>query len=262
MKQLILSLLVFIIANGALAQKQNHISFVVDTAAAVATESWHAVLNNDTSNYGNEVFVKYSDGSIKTNGIWYYGGTECPYQGGTMTISDTTFSFTAQGTAVNLSAPAGYQTSAFTLSVSGSANNGISYSTWSIAFTSNTRNWPTSLNGSAYAMRISGNGVTNSTTSVAQTAGSASPKTAVVFQNYPNPFNPTTVIKYSVPVYSTVTLKVYDIVGREVATLVNETKNAGSYEATFHASPFASGVYFYTLTAGKFQATKKLLLLK
>lgn len=81
-------------------------------------------------------------------------------------------------------------------------------------------------------------------------------------QNYPNPFNPTTSIKYQVSRYENVTLKVYDILGNEVATLVNERKTPGSYEVKFNASHLSSGVYFYTLKAGAFMQTRKLLLLK
>jgi hypothetical protein len=81
-------------------------------------------------------------------------------------------------------------------------------------------------------------------------------------QNYPNPFNPATVISYQLPVSGSVSLKVYDVIGREVATLVNETKEAGSYQVIFNASKLASGVYFYKLTAGSYASVKKLMLLK
>ena len=93
---------------------------------------------------------------------------------------------------------------------------------------------------------------------------SKEPTSFKLSQNYPNPFNPTTRIKYSIPVgvQRAVQLKVYDILGREVATLVNETKSAGNYEATFNASSLASGVYFYRLRAGKFVQTKKMILLR
>jgi hypothetical protein len=88
-----------------------------------------------------------------------------------------------------------------------------------------------------------------------------------LLQNYPNPFNPTTTIRYSIPVniksgMSKVTLKIYDVLGREVATLVNEQKNAGNYEVQFNAANLASGVYIYSLNAGDFTASKKLILLK
>jgi hypothetical protein len=81
-------------------------------------------------------------------------------------------------------------------------------------------------------------------------------------QNYPNPFNPTTAITFSVATYSHTSLKVYDILGREVATLVNEQKPAGTYTQKWNAENFPSGVYFYRLQAGSFTETKKLVLLK
>ncbi|MBE0538736.1 MAG: T9SS type A sorting domain-containing protein [Ignavibacterium sp.] len=85
-------------------------------------------------------------------------------------------------------------------------------------------------------------------------------------QNYPNPFNPNTVINYQLPMSSDVTLKVYDIIGNEIATLVNEYKPAGTYEVEFNTSSInhipSSGVYFYQLKAGDFIQTKKMILLK
>lgn len=79
-------------------------------------------------------------------------------------------------------------------------------------------------------------------------------------QNYPNPFNPTTVISYQLPENGFVTLKIYDVLGKEITTLVNEYKEAGYYEASFDASSLSSGVYFYKLQAGNFVTTKKMLL--
>jgi hypothetical protein len=81
-------------------------------------------------------------------------------------------------------------------------------------------------------------------------------------QNYPNPFNPATVISYQLPVNRLVTLKVYDMLGRELATLVNEKKDAGRYSAQWDATRFSSGVYFYTLQAGEYHNTKRMLLLR
>jgi hypothetical protein len=81
-------------------------------------------------------------------------------------------------------------------------------------------------------------------------------------QNFPNPFNPTTTIRFAIPQNEHVTLKVYDLLGREVATLVNEARSAGNHEAFFDASNLASGVYIYRLTAGNFIATKKFTLIK
>ena len=81
-------------------------------------------------------------------------------------------------------------------------------------------------------------------------------------QNYPNPFNPTTTINYNVPENSFVSLKVYNSLGKEVATLTNEYKSSGYYQAKFGGSDLASGLYFYTLKAGTYSITKKMILVK
>lgn len=83
-------------------------------------------------------------------------------------------------------------------------------------------------------------------------------------QNYPNPFNPTTTIRYSIPKAGLVTLKVYDLQGKEVATLVNEFKQPGNYNSPFSLqnSRLASGIYFYKITSGKYSETKKMIILK
>lgn len=83
-----------------------------------------------------------------------------------------------------------------------------------------------------------------------------------LFQNYPNPFNPSTNIKYQIANNKLVVLKIYDILGREIQTLVNEKKSPGTYEVTFDGSKLASGIYFYTLTVEDFKETKKFVLLK
>ena len=88
------------------------------------------------------------------------------------------------------------------------------------------------------------------------------PKNYYLEQNYPNPFNPETAISYELPTLSFVTLKIYDLLGKEVATLVNEEKPAGTYKVNFDASGLPSGIYFYRISAGSFHQTKKMVLLK
>jgi hypothetical protein len=88
------------------------------------------------------------------------------------------------------------------------------------------------------------------------------PNNFAIEQNYPNPFNPSTTINYSIGTASFVSLKVYNIVGQEVASVVNEFKNAGSYKATFNASSLPSGVFTYRIQAGTFNETKKMILMK
>lgn len=92
--------------------------------------------------------------------------------------------------------------------------------------------------------------------------GNEIPLTFALDQNYPNPFNPSTTIKFAIPQQSNVTLKVYNMLGQEVATLVNEQMNAGSYNVDFDASSLSSGIYFYSIQAGQFNVTKKMMLIK
>jgi hypothetical protein len=98
------------------------------------------------------------------------------------------------------------------------------------------------------------------------------PKAFALYQNYPNPFNPTTIISYALPKGDRVTLRLYDLLGRVVKTLVDDSQDAGIYEVRFsatggsasggEASSIASGVYFYRLQAGSFVQTKKMLVVK
>ncbi len=88
------------------------------------------------------------------------------------------------------------------------------------------------------------------------------PSVYTLYQNYPNPFNPTTKIEYQLPELSKVKLTIYDVLGREVTTLVNEEKPAGTYEVDFDGTNLPSGVYFYRIESGSFSDTKKFILLK
>jgi len=94
------------------------------------------------------------------------------------------------------------------------------------------------------------------------------PKGYSLIQNYPNPFNPSTIIKYDIPNESFVTLKIFDILGREVATLVNEEKPVGKYKVSFSPNNLVSGVYFYRINAQSvvsnkhFTKTGKMILMK
>ena len=92
--------------------------------------------------------------------------------------------------------------------------------------------------------------------------GESLPKTYELSQNYPNPFNPSTTIRYQLPQDGLVTLKIYDILGREVKTLVNEEKAKGRYEVNFNASNLASGVYLYRIRVNDYVAVKKMMLIK
>lgn len=95
-----------------------------------------------------------------------------------------------------------------------------------------------------------------------RTINASTPAFFSLNQNYPNPFNPSTIISFSVPIKSHVTLKVFDILGREVATLVSEEMSAGNHSQQWNAVNISSGVYFYRLQAGSYTETKKLVLLR
>jgi agmatine deiminase len=101
--------------------------------------------------------------------------------------------------------------------------------------------------------------VENSVTDIAEFK---SPNEYELSQNYPNPFNPATIISYQLPVTSEVKLTVYDLLGKEIATLVNEVKSAGNYEVEFNAQNLSSGIYFYSIQAGMFSQSRKMILLQ
>ncbi len=88
------------------------------------------------------------------------------------------------------------------------------------------------------------------------------PSNYILEQNYPNPFNPATTIRYSLPDAGTVSLKVYNLVGQEVATLINGYQPVGQYNVTFNGSNLSSGVYFYRLESGSYNVVKKMMLVK
>jgi hypothetical protein len=83
-----------------------------------------------------------------------------------------------------------------------------------------------------------------------------------VEQNYPNPFNPLTVINYQLPVFSHVTLKLYNLIGREILTLVDEEKTAGRYQVMFDGNNISSGIYYYIFQSGNYSQMKKMIFLK
>ena len=104
--------------------------------------------------------------------------------------------------------------------------------------------------------------VVGNSTGIVNTLNGILPQSFNLSQNYPNPFNPTTKINFSVPENGLVTLKIYDILGKEVMTLLNETVSAGNYDITFNGSNLASGAYFYRVESGEFSAIKRMVLIK
>ena len=88
------------------------------------------------------------------------------------------------------------------------------------------------------------------------------PQTYYLSQNYPNPFNPTTSIKFTIPESGRIKVKIFDVLGNEVRTLLDETRSPGTYEINFDASGLSSGVYFYSMESGKFHSVRKMILMK
>jgi hypothetical protein len=132
--------------------------------------------------------------------------------------------------------------------------------------------WQESRNGvNIFAQNVNFNGTFGPPTGLIGT-GNTIPEKFSLYQNYPNPFNPSTKIKFNIPSSEEwqpkadgvgfVTLKVYDITGREIQTLVNENLQPGTYEVTFDGSGLNSGVYFYRLISGDLRQTRKMMLLK
>jgi len=97
---------------------------------------------------------------------------------------------------------------------------------------------------------------------IKSTSDNETPRIFKLHQNYPNPFNPISTIKYDISKQSEVTIKIFDIIGREVSILVNETKEPGFYAVSFDGTNYSSGVYFYRIETGSFTDVKKMVLLK
>ncbi len=134
--------------------------------------------------------------------------------------------------------------------------SGTTQHIWSVSFTD--ANTGTAVGWYGTILRTNTGGVT----AVEEYESAAIPAGFSLMQNYPNPFNPSTTIRYELPRESYVTLKVYNVLGQEVATLVNEKREAGRYEVEFDGAMQPSGLYFYRLQVGTYIETKKFLLLK
>ncbi len=104
--------------------------------------------------------------------------------------------------------------------------------------------------------------INNYITSIDHEKKAGNPKSFQLHQNYPNPFNPSTSITYQLPVSNHISLKIYNVLGHEICTLVNETKSAGEYVVKWKARDYPSGIYFYQIKTGKFMQTKRMLLLR
>ncbi len=137
--------------------------------------------------------------------------------------------------------------------------SGVAYNTLvAVCFIDTATGWAVG-EGGAIIRTTNGGGIIES---APETSKRTFPEDFTLYQNFPNPFNPITRITWQSPVGSWQTLKVYDILGREISILVNEYKPAGKYQVEFDASNLPCGVYFYRMQAGNFSATKKLIILK
>ncbi len=144
-----------------------------------------------------------------------------------------------------------------------SSNNGTSWASQYTAPAGNFYHITMSRNGSSiWGVRSNGGIARYGLVTGVNPISSTTPDNYSLGQNYPNPFNPTTNINFSIPKSGLVTMKVFDILGKEVATLVNGNFNAGSYTVDFNASSYASGVYFYRLDVNGFTEVKRMMLVK
>lgn len=145
-----------------------------------------------------------------------------------------------------------------------SKDNGNSWSDFNADLTDlNIKTLAIDAEGCLYAgTKLGGIFKTVQDTTVSEKPQTSIPTSFVLHQNYPNPFNPTTVVNYSIPQNGLVTLKTFDVLGKEVSTLVNEEKSPGYYSVNFNGAGLSSGIYFYQLQSGNLIITKKMILLK
>jgi hypothetical protein len=231
---------------------------------------------------GNEVFVGgffTSAGGVSANRVarfntqtntWSTLGT-----GSSNGVNDWVYALAVVGNEVFVG---GTFTSAGGVSANNVARFNTQTNTWSTLGTGSSNGVD---GGGVYALAVVGNDVVvggrftsaggvsannvarwNSGTSRVEQLSPTAPKTFLLEQNYPNPFNPSTTIRYQLPVASEVKLEVYDVLGKKIATLVNERQSAGSYQVVWNASGLSSGTYFYRLQAGSFVETKKMIMVK
>jgi hypothetical protein len=125
---------------------------------------------------------------------------------------------------------------------------------YSLFFLDKNNGWLTGDSGSIYRFGTPPTGIQSEQVNI--------PNEYALFQNYPNPFNPSTMITYAIPSASHVLVKVYNLLGQEVATLVDAYREAGQYSVVFHTNSLSSGVYLYYINAGIYQTTKKMVLIK
>lgn len=246
-----------------------------NSMCGVGNSIWFGTNNTKvyySTNFGSNWTAQVSTGQVNVYSIWFNNATTglAAYTGviGTTNSGTVWTTQTAPGTA-NAGGLTGVGSTFWLVRQAAviykTTNNGT---TWAIDYTSAAtalqhigiaRNGSTG--GNVWAVSSTGNiykyGTTTGITPVSNVS-----TTYKLDQNYPNPFNPTTKISFSVPVSGSVTLKVYDMMGKEVADLVNNQLNSGTYSIDFNASNLSSGIYTYSMTSGSFTETKKMILVK
>ena len=186
-----------------------------------------------------------------TNGGSLWDTTNIPYMNTTGTITGISFINASTGVAVAYNGMTFLTTNGGTNWTFENAGCGIFHSVWMAP------------NGKMFAVADMGEIMKNeSIMTIIETKTDETPISYTLYQNYPNPFNPTTKIKFQIMDYKFTTLKVYNILGKEVASLVNSNLKPGTYEVSFDGSMLSSGVYFYKLEAGNYISTKKMILIK
>jgi hypothetical protein len=278
----------FTSAGGVSANNVARFNTQTNTWSALGTGSQNGVNGGveALAVVGNEVYVGgyfTSAGGVRANNVarfntqtntWSTLGT-----GSSNGVDSLVFALAVVGNEVYVG---GEFTSAGGVRANGVARFNTQTNTWSTLGTGSQNGVSVGgVSGGVYALAVSGNevyvggrfteagGVSaicvarwNSGTSRVEQLSPTAPKTFLLEQNYPNPFNPSTTIRYQLPVASEVKLEVYDVLGKKIATLVNERQSAGSYQVVWNASGLSSGTYFYRLQAGTFVETKKMIMVK
>jgi hypothetical protein len=249
--------------------------------SVVGTNVWYGTNNTKvyhSTNFGatGSWVAQTTTGNVSTYGVWFINANTGMCVG---TIPQTTINgganwtnATAPGGTGNLTSVGGNGTYFWLTqgnNIYGTSNFGTNWAATGIGYTGTNAMWGTfvgpNTNGciagwsvGAAGTLIKLNGVPVGIT----THQNEVPQIFSLEQNYPNPFNPTTKIVFTMPKAGNVDLKVYDVLGKEVTTLLSEFKQAGKYTVDFNGSNLASGVYFYKIVSGDFTATKKMSLIK
>ena len=191
---------------------------------------------------------------------WIYGENEPKY---TIGWDKTLISGDLYQVTLNIHQNVNSNPSFFTMPVQIKFNTSLGDTTVTLFNDAQMQNFQFEINGEPMSIVFDpGNWILKNNTTVTEVEDFTLPLEFSLEQNYPNPFNPSTTIEYSIPESGNVTLKVFDVLGNEVATLINGQNEAGKHKIDFNASTLKSGVYFYRIESGSFVETKKLILLK